>query len=667
MSHRRFTGLGLICLCILIWLAYQPGLSGDFLFDDFANLPTLGATGPIDNTPALARYLTSGIADPIGRPVTVASFLLDARDWPANPLPFKRTNLLIHLLNVILLAGLLLTLGQRSGLNEKHASRSALLGAAIWGLHPLFVSTTLYIVQREAMLPVTFTLAGLLLWLAGRTRLAKGQITSGIALELAGFGLGTLLATLSKANGALLPFYVLLIEHFVLRPRDAQKLPKAHFFLSGLLWLPALAIIAFLINEAIKLSGDTPPFGRDWTETQRLLTEPRVIWEYLRLLWLPRPFTTGLFNDQFRASTSLLQPWTTLSALLGVVGLIVGAWALRRRAPLWSLAILFFFAGHLIESTSVALELYFEHRNYLPALLLFWPLSVWLTSSGDTQRGRIALALIILCGLGGMTYSRAKVWGDTAQQALLWAQLNPESPRAQSYAAQIMVARENPRWAQEKLRPLLKQAPDEIQIAFNLLGADCKLGGIPADDLEATRQALLKTRRLGDLSFQWLEQSIGEAKNGNCPGLTMSAVNSLINAAWTNPVTRSTVVWQQDIQNLRGKYALAQQQPQLAYQHFLAGQLARPSAAVALEQAATLGTAGQQGLALCQLAAWEKLPRKGRSDFSMARVHEWVLERQQYWENEVIHLRTALQSDLPANQRNMICPILESAITQDAH
>ncbi|PTU30663.1 hypothetical protein [Stenotrophobium rhamnosiphilum] len=642
-----------------IWLAYEPGLAGGFLFDDFANLPSLGATGPIDNGPALARYLTSGIADPTGRPITVASFLIDAQNWPADPLSFKRTNLLIHLLNVTLLAFLLLALGRRSGLTDKLAHNAALLGATVWGIHPFFVSTTLYIVQREAMLPVTFTLAALLAWLTGRDRLAKGQLALGIALELTGLGLGTLLATLSKANGALLPFYALLIEHLLLRPRDTQPLPRAHYVVVGLLWLPALAVIGYLIHSAVTLLGVGKPFGRDWTEAQRLLTEPRVMWDYLRLLWLPRPFTTGLFNDQFRVSTSLLQPWTTLPALLGIFALITMAWSLRKRAPLWSLAFLFFFAGHLIESTSVALELYFEHRNYLPALLLFWPLSIWLLAPGKIQHSRIALALVIVCGLGWMTHERAKVWGNTTEQAVLWAKLNPESPRAQSYAAQIMMANNQPQWTQARLRPLLKQAPSEIQIAFNLLGTDCRLGGVPPADLEATRQALLSTRRLGLLSFQWLSDAIVQARNKECSGLTMLAVKSLIDAAWDNPATRNQANWQQDILNLRGQYALAEQQPHSAYQHFSAALLTQVKPAVALEQAATLGSAGQQKLALCQLELWEQQPKeKARIGFSMPSLHEWVLQKQNYWSHEIISLKAALQRDLPTNQRNMNCPTL---------
>ncbi len=36
-----------------------------------------------------------------------------------------------------------------------------------------------------------------------------------------------------------------------------------------------------------------------------------------------------------------------------------------------------------------------------------------------------------------MTHARAAVWGNQHTQALIWAQINPHSPRAQANAAQI--------------------------------------------------------------------------------------------------------------------------------------------------------------------------------------------------------------------------------------
>ena len=130
---------------------YLPGLSGGFLFDDFINLDALGRNGPIVDAPSFWRYVTSGTSDPLGRPLSLLTFLLNARDWPADPAPFLATNLGLHLLNGMLLWGLLLTLERSLDTAASHRHPIALLGAGIWLLHPLFVSTTLYVVQREAM------------------------------------------------------------------------------------------------------------------------------------------------------------------------------------------------------------------------------------------------------------------------------------------------------------------------------------------------------------------------------------------------------------------------------------------------------------------------------------------------------------------------------------
>ncbi len=87
-----------------MFAAYYRGLSGPFLLDDWGTLAKLGAYGPVNNFTTWVSYLTAGIAGPSGRPIALLPFLIDARNWPANPWPFKLTNVLIHLLNGALLA-----------------------------------------------------------------------------------------------------------------------------------------------------------------------------------------------------------------------------------------------------------------------------------------------------------------------------------------------------------------------------------------------------------------------------------------------------------------------------------------------------------------------------------------------------------------------------------
>jgi hypothetical protein len=503
---RQGALLSLLILSLLLaatWMVYSPGLHGGFLFDDFGNLPGLGATGPVDTWPTFWRYITSGIADPTGRPLTLLSFLLDAHNWPADPYPFKRTNLVLHLLNGALLYALLSRLGSALAIEPKRCRNAALLGCALWLLHPILVSTTLYIVQREAMLPATCVLAGLLLWLHGRSQLAAGRIGVGLLWSIVGLGGFTVLGVLAKANGALLPLYALLIEVILLAPRQplpsgrAQRVQRV--FLGVFAVLPSTLIGSYLVWIGVHGMIIGGPASRPWTYAQRLLTEPRVLVDYLQLLWLPRPFSSGLFNDQYIASTSLWHPLTTLPALLLVLTMIFGAWRLRRRCPALALAILFYFAGQLIESTSIPLELYFEHRNYIPALLMFWPLGLWLADLRSLPTLKRLLICVLPLALALMTHARAEVWGNVDTQAEIWARINPASPRAQANAAQIEMQHGHPRHAIRRLETLLKDQPDQAQLIFNLIGARCMTGGLHPGDMAAARAAMQGTANTGTL------------------------------------------------------------------------------------------------------------------------------------------------------------------------
>ena len=646
----------LLLILLLTFTAYRPGLQGSFLFDDFANLPTLGASGPVQSWPIFWRYITSGTADPTGRPLTLLSFLLDARNWPAAPYPFKRTSLILHLFNGLLLYGLLTRLGRMLAMEAPRYRVAALIATALWLLHPLLVSTTLYIVQREAMLPATCVLAGLLLWLHGRAQLAAGKMTAGLSWSVLGLGGFTLLGVLAKANGALLPLYALLIEIIVLAPRQllpTGKIQSAHrITLFVLVAVPAMAICSYVVWTGIHGIATGGPAGRPWTYAQRLLTEPRVLMDYLKLLWVPRPFSTGLFNDQYVASTSLLHPATTMPAILAVLMLTGAAWHIRQGHPALALAVLFYFAGHILESSSLPLELYFEHRNYVPALLMFWPLGLWLADTRTLPVLKRGLMIILPIGLALMTHERAEVWGDVQTQSLVWAQINPDSARAQANAAQIEMQTGHPRNAARRLETLLTAQPDQVQLAFNLIGARCLIGGVRPSDIAAARKAMQGTPNTGGLFAHWFDRILPVAMSGSCPGLGPADLLSLINAGLENPKLVAAGP-QQDLIYLRGRIALAQHQPDAAladFQHALDLQV-RPG--MALEAAATLGAASYPAQGLLLLDHYQQVEKNTMlPSIGMPMLHEWVLARQGYWSHELAHLRNQLNLDAKVDNTN---------------
>jgi len=668
--HRiLFLALLLLLLCVTI-VVYEPGLHGTFLFDDFANLPVLGETGPIDNGPAFWRYLTSGTADPTGRPIALLSFLLDAHDWPADPFPFKRTSLVLHLFNGLLLFVLLRRLGRQAMAtsSDGRIDLAALLGSGYWLLHPLFVSTTLYVVQREAMLPATFTLLGLLAWLHGHQQFRLGRKTSAWAWTIWGLVVCTLLAILSKANGILLPALALTVEIFLLQGSEPswpeQQRHDHRVAMVSLMAAPTLLIASYLAYEGWSGLVHGISAVRPWTLGQRLLTEPRVLMNYLQLLWLPRPFTSGLFNDQYTASTSLWSPATTLPALLAVIGLLVAAWQLRRRAPAVAVAIAFYLVGQSMESSTIALELYFEHRNYLPAMLMFWPLALWLCgvplmvgrpSPASIHHPRLKLdnrlragiALVLITGLALMTHARAGLWGNTRDQALLWARLNPTSPRAQAYAAQTEMAAGHPELAEARLLPSLAHKPDEVQLALNLLAARCQQGHLDGQTLFAAIYALRNTQDAGTLLAHWFERAIAQHQSSACPEMNLANVERLLNAAQANPHLTDIPGRRQDFYHLRGLIALAQDRPDTALDAFDTALNQQVRATVAFQQAALLGSAGYPAQGLAHLDHYETMrSQESKPSFGMPRIHAWVLERQHYWDNELVRLRQTLRDDM---------------------
>jgi hypothetical protein len=703
MRTRSPVVLWLASLVVLLLSveAYWPGLHGAFLFDDFGNLPALGSSGPVDNWPRFWSYVTSGTADPTGRPLTLLSFLLDSNNWPADPFPFKRTNLILHLCNGLLLAMLLQRLGLVvfSHAERRRINMAALLGAAFWLLHPLFVSTTLYIVQREAMLPGTFTLVGLMLWLHGRSLMQQGALRRGLFWMAMGLGSCTILGVLSKANGILLPCLALVIEYALLRPstdwpnpsrlglplltlRDKSLSPsrmrverswltyRRALLVCG--WFPAMLVSGYLLNSAWKGFTNGVASVRPWTMGQRLLTEPRILMRYLDLLWLPRPFTPGLFNDEIKASLSLWSPITTLPSIVTILAIIVIALRTRKRVPALAAATLFYFVGQSIESSTIPLELYFEHRNYLPAMLMFWPLALWICGvrrrsyaqvliqesmpssvprttsfylpSIDALRAAFAVLLVVTIAI--MTYANAQLWGDTHDQSELWAAINPHSPRAQVNAATLEIAAGRPAAAVMRTLPLLQAHPDEVQLAFTLVSARCALGTLSSKDLDEARRAMSTTRDPGSLFVTWFEASIPIAESGQCRNLDLSALDDLIDAGLTNPKLMGTGGRRQDLLHLKGQIALLHPDPDAALRYFNASldQDVRPGAA--LEQAAVLGSAGYPNEGLAHLAHYsavaqrEPLPAAG-----MPRIHAWILQRQHYWPKEIAYLRDTLEQD----------------------
>ncbi|MGA7965083.1 MAG: tetratricopeptide repeat protein, partial [Gammaproteobacteria bacterium] len=638
--------LAFAALAALVFAAYAPGLGGPFLLDDWGTLAKLGDYGPVTRFDTLISYLTAGIAGPTGRPLALASFLIDAHHWPANPWPFKLTNVLIHLLNGALLAWLLTGLSRARGLDPRKAAWAGLIGAGLWLAHPLFVSTTLYVVQRMAMLAALFVFAGLACYVTGRRRLNAGHTHSAYALMIGGLVGGTLLGFFSKENAALLPLLALVLEITVLRdpsPGSNRSRTPALAFRVIFLWLPSAFIFAFLLWQLRDLTTVVP--DRDFSVGTRLLTEARVLVHYLYLLVIPHAATHGLYTV-VPLSHDFLHPWTTLPAIVLILALIGGAFAMRRRWPVFAAVVLFFFAGQLLESTTIPLELYYEHRNYLPAALLFWPLALWWVRGHGLlllRRVTLVLAFALLLGL---TALRADLWGQPTRLALTWMRLNPDSVRAVVVGTDTLEALGRNRLAYRALYVTSKKHPDNISAALARIGAACRLGGARPDDVRTLVYAAGHDWARLNLLYTTLNARLA-SRQPNCPGFGPRAMAKVVAGARANSHFRDRQTAQQELLALHGQLLLSAGKTDSAYAAFRKALAVYPTPDMALTAGAYLLNAGHPRRARQLLNAYRKLPRHLPPPWTMKGLHRRWLDHSGWYRDSFRNLRHAIKAALP--------------------
>lgn len=528
-----------LALLLLTLLAYWPGLSGPFVFDDYANLLE-GAFRELhhaswDSLPQIAFASGSG---PLRRPLSMGSFGINFLLTGLDPFWFKLTNLVIHLVNGLLVWRVARHLLRLAGQPEEAQRWLALALTGLWLLHPLQLTAVLYVVQRMSSLSGTFVLMGILVYLQARSSMLVGR-DARLRLWLA-VPACLLLSVFAKENGVLLFPLLLAIEVSLLRFRSSftPRLGNLNQFYGLLLVLPMLCVAAYLLRHPEWLNhGDSV---RAFTPLERVLTELRVLFYYLRLLLLPDLGQYGLFYDDFQISRSLLNPISTLFALVGWLGLLTAALAGRQRWPWFTFAVCWYLAAHALESTVVMLELVHLHRNYLACLGPMLALLVGLDRALAPTRPRLARSLVValVLALAAGTALRADQWRDPLNLARFELRHRPDSPRANyemgRVLAEFAAKMGDPAVATAAgvhLRRAAELAPREVGALVGL--ALVAHGPMTADDY-ALLIKRLRARPMNALDLGYL-RALANCKEASGCRLPPSQVLGAFDAALTHP------------------------------------------------------------------------------------------------------------------------------------
>lgn len=339
----------------------------------------------------------------------------------------------------------------------------AALIAAGWMLLPINLTAVLYVVQREESLANLFVLLGLVGYMAGRRHmfaLGKPVIPSrknrngwkGFALCATSLVLATSIGVLVKETAVMLPLYAFLIEWIVFRfgTPSGSRDRRLFALFAAILVLPMIAGLAWLFPSTFAPASWAT---RDFTLGQRLLSEARIVCDYLAWTLLPTPHALSFYHDQFPVSTGLLKPWTTVVSIGLLVVLVAAVFWQRRRRPLVALGVALFLGCHLLTGTVLPLELVYEHRNYFASfglLLMLIPLladgmtpaatshqsKVMAETTPATARAwparlRYFLLAALMLWWTGLTATTAYAWGNPLRLARELATRAPDSPRAQ--------------------------------------------------------------------------------------------------------------------------------------------------------------------------------------------------------------------------------------------
>lgn len=493
-------------MALLVYLLYLPGIGGALYYDDYSNLQGLEAVAAGGD---VAEFVFGGNAGPLGRPLALLSFVPHAAEWPGGTSAMLHVNVLIHVANMVLIfllgQGLLRPLMPG---DERRVFRIAATAALMWAVMPLLVSTSLIAIQRMTGLAALFGLLGLVGFVYGY-RYAERTPRTAFLVQLGALGAGSLLAVFSKENGVLIPIFALLIDCVIFRAQQYDR--RWRLALRGVLVL-CMSVPLYYLS----------PFAHDWfavnefrgfSPWQRLQSQVVFLWDYLWRAFLPqRPTAFGPFQDY----RGLVQNAGLVAlATAGWVLSLLFAFARRRSAPLVLFGLLWYLTGHLLESTTLLLELIFEHRNYLAVygfcLLISW--AAW-TAQGKLSRLAPILVGLYICLFAFITLAMTVLWGDPVKAANVWADSNPGSARAALHAALTEFEQQHGNQLDEREDLLQHQAmsralmildrttkvcPNCLDVRLQALAYSCRL--TDAADTRERFDELLQRARTGEVTI----------------------------------------------------------------------------------------------------------------------------------------------------------------------
>jgi protein O-mannosyl-transferase len=410
---------------------YSPGFNGPMIYDSeqIARATQYGAQPSVSDFVRICPQ----------RPVAMFSFYVSYLLHGLNPAYLRIDNaVLLALTALVLVAFLFAVLEIPAAYASATTSEKKWVAAAaglIFLIHPLQTYLVLYVWQRQALLACLFYFSALAVYVHTR----KGAFSHATLGYIVVFGL-FLSGVLSKENAITFPLALVLLEITVLKekPLNGWRL----FLFVGILFAAAAATVAPIerpFGTEAPASGITETVKAYYQESG--LTFLAVLYSFFRtavshFIAVVLPFPGNVkFVDAEIISESLIDPPSTLAALIALALLVVSALFAQRRRPVVTFGIFFFLLNLLPESFLVPHYLFFGYRAVLPMAGLlavgavgFIELLPHLRKALPGNKASIATCaafLVVAIGLMSVTYSKAKPWKSCD---LIWREFSNALP-----------------------------------------------------------------------------------------------------------------------------------------------------------------------------------------------------------------------------------------------
>ncbi len=326
-------------------------------------------------------------------PVTMLSHMLDVQIFGLNPGWHHLTNLFFHLLNTLLLFGLL---NRATG----HGLPSVLV-AALFALHPAHVESVAWVAERKDVLSTFFWLITMLLY----ARFVEKQNYLSYFLSLVFFTIGLM----AKPMLVTLPFVLILFDFWPFMRMDFKSKSSLNLVLEKTPFFLIVVLFCIITFQVQKIEGAVAPVDLIPLESRIFNALVSYGLYLLKMIW---PFDLAVFYP----FPQVIPMWKPILAALAIVSTsVIGI--IRHRLSPWLIVGWLWYLGTLIPViglVQIGAQSMADRYTYIPFIGLFisiiWEIDLRLKNCSVSRMVPAALGLVLFACLLPLTWVQIRHW-----------------------------------------------------------------------------------------------------------------------------------------------------------------------------------------------------------------------------------------------------------------